>query len=164
MSNVQKPTDPSPLARALGRFPSGLFILTTEAPDGPIGFLASFCQQVGFEPPTVAVAVGRQRGPLEAIRSAGSFALSVLDSSSKGCMAPFFGKVPDGEGPFDVLAHSRPEGPCVVLDDALAWVQAEVVGEHALEDHVVIFGKATAGGVRRDGEPLVHLRKNGLSY
>lgn len=164
MSSPPERSAPSPLARALGRFPSGLFILTTETPDGPIGFLASFCQQVGFDPPTVAVAVAKERGPLEAIRSCGSFALSVLDPESKGCMAPFFGKVPEGKTPFDLLEHSRPDGPCAVLDDALAWVQAEVSGEHVLEDHVILFGKVVAGDLRREGDPLVHLRKNGLSY
>jgi flavin reductase (DIM6/NTAB) family NADH-FMN oxidoreductase RutF len=63
-----------------------------------------------------------------------------------------------------VLAHGRPEGPCAVLDDALAWLQAEVTGEHELGDHVVVFGRVTAGGTNREAEPLVHLRRNGLSY
>ena len=153
-----------PLARALGRIPSGLFIVTTETAAGPVGFLASFCQQVGFDPPTVAVAVARERGPLPAIREAGRFAVSILDAASKGCMAPFFGKVPEGSTPFDVLAHGRPDGPCPVLDEALAWLQAEVSGEHEVGDHVVVFGTVTAGDVRREAEPLVHLRKNGLGY
>ena len=31
-------------------------------------------------------------------------------------------------------------------------------------DHVVIFGEVLAGGILREGDPTVHLRKNGLSY
>ena len=48
---------PDPLAQALGRIPSGLFLVTTELGGAPLGFLGSFVMQVGFDPPTVCVAV-----------------------------------------------------------------------------------------------------------
>ena len=31
-------------------------------------------------------------------------------------------------------------------------------------DHVVVFGTVEAGEKLRDGEPSIHLRKNGLAY
>ena len=46
------PADP-PLARALGRIPSGLYIVSTVRDGRPVGFLGSFVMQMGFEPPTV---------------------------------------------------------------------------------------------------------------
>lgn len=158
-----RPAHP-PLAQALGRIPSGLFVVTTVGETGPLGFLGSFVQQVGFEPPTVAVAVASGRDHLAAIRACGHFAVSVLDPEAKHCMPPFFGKVPEGQGPFDVVAHrATDEGP-VVLEDALAWFSCRVTGEHDAGDHVVVFGEALAGAKHRDGDPSVHLRKNGLSY
>ena len=153
------------LARALGRIPSGLFIASTLDADGaPLGFLASFVQQVGFDPPTVCVAVGTDRDHLQAIRASGRFAVSVLDEDSKGAMKRFFGKLPEGEGPFDGLATSTPQDGPPVLDEALAWVTCEVSGEHSVDDHVIVFGRVTAGDQGHEGEPLVHTRKNGLSY
>ena len=59
--------EPSALARALGRIPCGLFLATVETPDGPVGFVASFVQQVGFEPPTVALAVDVLEGLKKAL-------------------------------------------------------------------------------------------------
>lgn len=156
--------DHPPLARALGRLPSGLFIVTTLGPDGPLGFLGSFVQQFDLDPPTVAVGVGAGRDHLEAMRGSGRFAISVLDDEGKGLMPPFFGKVPEGQTAFDVVAWSPAPGGTPVLDGALAWIEAEVTGEHALDQHVVVFGRATAGEQRRDGDPLIHLRKNGFSY
>lgn len=156
--------DHPPLARALGRLPSGLYIVTVNGPDGPLGFLGSFVQQFDLEPPVVAVGVGSGRDHLEAMRLSGRFAISVLDEDSKSLMAPFFGKVPEGQTAFDVVAWSAAPGGTPVLDGAQAWIEAEVTGEHALEQHVVVFGRATEGDLRRDGEPLIHLRKNGLSY
>ena len=72
-------TELSPLAEGLGRVPTGLYLLTTRHGDDPIGLVASFVMQVGFEPPTVMVALGAGRDQLSAIRASGRFALSVLD-------------------------------------------------------------------------------------
>lgn len=157
--------DHPPLALALGRIPSGLYIVTTlDSAGRPLGFLGSFVQQFGFEPPVVGVAVGKGREHLQAIRGSQSFALSILDQESKQAMPPFFGKLPPGATPFDVLAHRAPSGRAPILEQALAWLELEPCGEHELADHVVVFGRVLAGGLRGPGEPLVHLRKNGLAY
>lgn len=155
---------PSPLAQALGRIPCGLFLATTRGEEGPVGFVASFVQQVGFEPPTVALAVGKARGPLAALREHGHFALSVLDKSSAGIMGGFFKPLPDGQTPFDGHATSETTSGCTVFGEALAWLDCEIVGEWESGDHVVVFGKVLEGSLAREGDPSVHLRKDGLGY
>jgi len=160
MSNAEPP----PLARALGRIPSGLFVVTTRSADRPLGLVASFVQQVGIDPPTVCVAVGKNRPHVAAIRSAGAFAVCVLDAESEKVMGRFFRKHDPGEDPFDGLACFG--GPCgsPLLSEALAWVDCRLCGEHALGDHVVLFGQVVDGRLAREGNPSVHLRRNGLSY
>ncbi len=157
--------EPTPLARALGRIPTGLYIVSTSGPDGaPVGFVGSFVTQVGLEPPTVCVAVGKARGPLQAMRASGRFALSILDGASQGLMGRFFGRLEEGQSPFDGLELTSGPGGTPVLAEALAWVECDIEGEHELGDHVVVFGRATAGSLDREGDPCVHLRKNGLGY
>ena len=157
-------TPPSPLAQALGRVPTGLYLVTTTGADGPLGFVGSFVMQLGFDPPTVCVAVGKGRGPLEAIRAKGHFGLSILDKDSQGVMGAFFRKYEGGEGPFDHVEHTAAPSGVPVLPGALAWLDCEVSGETELDDHVVVYGKVTEGALVREGEPSIHLRKNGLSY
>ena len=129
-----------------------------------MGFLGSFVQQVGFEPPTVCVAVGKGRAHLDAIRASGRFALSVIDDASAGLMGPFFKPAPAGASPFDDLDVERTAADSIVLSGALAWLDCKLVGEHATGDHVVVFGEVVEGKRLRDGDPKVHVRKNGLSY
>ena len=157
-------TEISPLASALGRIPTGLYIVTTTTDDGPIGFVGSFVIQLGFDPPTVCVAIGKDRGPLAAVRASGRFGLSILDGDSSGLMGPFFKKYEGGETPFDALAVESAPGGSPILPEALAWLECKVTGEHELGDHVVVFGEVTDGAQTREGDPSVHLRKNGLSY
>lgn len=154
----------SPLALALGRIPTGLYIVSAREGPRPIGFVGSFVMQVGLEPPVVCVAVGRSRGPLEALRAGKHFGLSVLDPQSGGLMKHFFKKPTEGASVWDGLAHSEAPGGSPVLDDALAWLECLVCGEHALADHVVLFGEVVAGELRRAGDPSIHLRKSGLGY
>ena len=163
-------TDFSPLARALGRIPTGLYVVTTRSGgsghsgSAPLGFVGSFLIQTGFEPPSLCVAIAKGREHLEAIREAGGFAVSILDSESSGLMSPFFKKYGPGESAFDQLRHADTPGGMPYLEEALAWLDCRLQGEHETPDHTVCFGTVEAGGLLREGDPSVHLRKNGLAY
>ena len=154
----------SPVARALGRIPSGLFIVATLRDGRPVGFLGSFVMQMGFAPPIVCVGIGKERAQLADIRDSGRFALSILDPKSRARMAPFLRRPSDSESPFDGIPLLSTRSGAPILADALAWVECRVSGEHATGDHVVFFGEVTDGALLREGEPSTHLRKNGLDY
>jgi len=154
----------SPVARALGRIPSGLYIVTTLNDGDPSGFLGSFIMQTGFDPPTVSVAVGHERPHLADIRRTGRFALSILDPGSRALMAPFLKPPPKGQSPFDGLATRRTAAGSCVLADALAWLDCRVMGEFETPDHTVVFGEVTEGELHREAQPCTHVRKSGLGY
>jgi 3-hydroxy-9,10-secoandrosta-1,3,5(10)-triene-9,17-dione monooxygenase reductase component len=130
-------SDPTPLARAIACIPTGLYVVTTLADGKPVGFVASFLMQVGFSPPTLCVAVAKERGPLAPMRASGRFTVSVLDEAPSGLP---------------------------VLSRALSWLDCRASGEHETGDHVVLFGTVEHGGLLREGDPAIHLRKNGLDY
>jgi len=157
-------TAPSPLAQALGRIPTGLYVVTTLAEGRPLGFVGSLLMQVGFVPPSVCVAVANGRDHLAAIRNRGRFAISVLDGASQNLMGAFFKRYPPGASPFDALEHRPSPTGLPLLGAALAWFECKVSGEHATGDHVVLFGTVEHGECLRDGEPAVRLRTNGLDY
>lgn len=156
--------EPTPLARALGRVPTGLYVVTTLDGERPLGFVGSFLIQVGFDPPSVCVAIAHGRDHLAAIRANGRFSVSILDGESSGLMGAFFKKYEGDEGPYDQVETTAAPGGTPVLAGALAWLECEVTGEHDAGDHVVVFGRVTEGAQLREGDPAVHLRKNGLGY
>ena len=154
----------SPLAAALGRIPTGLYIVTTLSDGKPMGFVGSFVIQTGLEPPRVCVAVGKDRDHLQAIRETGSFTVSILDGESAGLMGTFFKPAPEGQTHYDALDTTEAPSGVPVLSGSLAWLDCKVAGEFNGGDHIIVFGEVTAGEQLRDGEPSVHLRKNGLGY
>lgn len=157
-------SSPSPLALALGRIPTGLYIVTTLQAGRPLGFVGSFLMQVGFDPPVVSVAIGKSREHLAAIRAHGRFGVSVLDGASQKLMAPFLKRQEPGRSAFDSVEHRPTPAGVPVLAGALAWLDCRVSGEHATGDHVVVFGLVEHGDLLRAGDPTVHLRRNGFEY
>ncbi|MCY2959838.1 MAG: flavin reductase family protein [Planctomycetota bacterium] len=156
--------EPTPLARALGRVPSGVYIVSTLREGAPVAFVGSFVQQVAFEPPALVLAVARDREQLADLRKTGRFALSILGAGDQGLMSPFLKRLPEGTGPFDGLTVARTKSGLTVLEDALAWIDCRIAGEHDAGDHVVLFGVAEEAHLAREGDPRIHLRKNGLGY
>lgn len=153
-----------PFARALATVPSGLFIITVgDGADGT-GSLVSFVQQIGFDPPCVVVSIKKGR-PLESvIRDTGRFCLSVLDDASMVLLGHFARGFEPGQPAFQGVNVGVDEHRVPYLRDALAWMSCELVGEADWTDHVVFCGRVTGGERRDDGQPMVHVRKTGLSY
>jgi 3-hydroxy-9,10-secoandrosta-1,3,5(10)-triene-9,17-dione monooxygenase reductase component len=170
MDESQKPATPSGdsprpdgLAAALGAVPSGLFVVTTGVGDAATGFLASFVQQIGFEPPALTVAVRSDR-VLERMRSSGAFCVNVLAQDDREHLVRF-AKGPPATDPFEDLAIVPCDDTGVpALVGTVAQIECRVIGEQATwSDHVLVCGAVVAGR-RPDGSPAVHVRRNGLSY
>jgi len=151
------------LAAALGRIPSGLFILTAGQGDDETGMLASWVQQCSFEPPQLTVAVQRDRFVNKLLTDGAPFALNVLADGQTDLLRHFGKGFARGEPAFIglVVKHS---GGVPILPAALAHINCEVAGRCRAGDHDLIIGHVTGGGVHGEGEPQVHVRKNGLKY
>ncbi len=165
MSDTNSHLGNANLAAALGRVPSGLFILTVRSGGRSTGMLASWVQQAGFDPPMLTVALHRDRYVGEWVRASGKFVLNQIAVGNKSLLRHFGkGFHPEEEAFEGVnLAQEHPAGP--VLADALAFMVVESVGEVAGADHVVLLCKVVEGGlIDSEGQAFVHIRQNGLHY
>jgi flavin reductase (DIM6/NTAB) family NADH-FMN oxidoreductase RutF len=164
MAEHLRPADTG-LGQALGRVPSGLYILTVTSGGRSTGMLASWVQQAGFDPPMVTVAIRNDRHVAAWVAEAGRLALSQLAVGSKALIRHFGrGFPPDAEAFHGVeLRHDARGGP--VLAAALAYLDAEVDGELTTGDHRIFVARIVGGALlQTDAEPLVHVRANGFHY
>ena len=151
-------------AAALGRVPSGLFVLTATHGSEETGMLASWVQQCSFEPPTVSVAVRNGRYVLDWLTDGAEFAVNVLPDGEKKLVAHFGKGFEPGEPAFAGVDVDRSHG-VAVLPAALAYLRCRVVGRCDAGDHTLVLGQVIGGAVARpDGKPAVHTRKSGLNY
>jgi flavin reductase (DIM6/NTAB) family NADH-FMN oxidoreductase RutF len=151
-------------AAALGRIPSGLFVVTVAHASDETGMLASWVQQCSFDPPTVSVAVKNGRYVLDWLTDGTEFAVNVLPEGEKKLVAHFGKGFEPGEPAFTGIEADR-SGGVIVLPAALAHVKCRVIGRLDGGDHALVLGQVIGGAVAKpDGKPAVHTRKSGLHY
>lgn len=154
------------VGEALGRIPSGLFVVTWRDAARDRAMLASWVMQAGFDPPAITVAVAPGRDLLTAIDRGASFVVNVLGEGQRPLLSRFGRPLTADEDPFAGLETSRAPSGEAILGQAVAWLACTAIGRMATggTDHVVILATIHAAGLGAPSEPLVHVRKNGLRY
>lgn len=160
-------TDPSRLSigKALGRIPSGLFILTAKHNGSAAAMLASWVQQAAFEPPAVSIAIAKQRSISELIRGSGKLALSIVPGEDTSLMKHYARGVSDNVDAFaGVKTRELPSG-LPILADSLAYLECRLLQSFEFAaDHELFLAEVTAGELLRDGAAFAHQRGNGFHY
>lgn len=154
---------PSDLAAALGKIPSGLFILTAASGDNATGMLASWVMQAGFDPPMVTVGVNKKRYVLDWLVDDAPFALHAVPEGDSTWLRHFGRGFEPGADAFSGIATEGDYHGAPLIAGAAARLQCNVRGSVDAGDHQVIVAQV-AGGSASDAAPAVHLRKNGLNY
>jgi flavin reductase (DIM6/NTAB) family NADH-FMN oxidoreductase RutF len=149
---------------ALGRIPSGIFILTCRNGRAETGLLSSWVQQCGFAPPLISVAVRGDRFLADWLADGAGFTLNILDDSQTDMIVHFGKGFQADEDAFARLEVNRDESVAPVLEEALAYLTCRVEARYTPGDHVLIIGRVVGGRMLNDGHPMVHIRKNGLHY
>jgi flavin reductase (DIM6/NTAB) family NADH-FMN oxidoreductase RutF len=152
------------LAAALGRIPSGLFILTARRDEAETGMLASWAQQCSFTPPLLSVALQQGRGMAGWLTDDSWFTLNILDDTQTDMIAHFGKGFAPGEEAFAGLAVERPESGGPVLSEALAYLECRVRSRCPAGDHVLFVGECVRGRLLGEGQPMTHVRKSGFHY
>jgi flavin reductase (DIM6/NTAB) family NADH-FMN oxidoreductase RutF len=156
--------DASSAAVAVGKIPSGLFIITAALGEGKEGYLGSWVQQVSFAPLLISVAIRPGRPCHAYIKTHGRFCVNVIGHKNGGVMKPFWTPEPGGDplAALDQFATSRGN---VVLKNALAALECQVQSSFFPGDHEILIAEVVEAHLLHDDDkPLFHVRKSGLTY
>jgi flavin reductase (DIM6/NTAB) family NADH-FMN oxidoreductase RutF len=139
----------------MGRFATGVTILTVNGPDGrPLGMTASSLASVSLVPPLVSVCVAHEAELHDAILAAPVFVVNILESGQEVLSRRFADRHEDR---FDGVGyHPSPEG-LVLLDGALAYLECDRFASYPAGDHTLIIGRVI-GGATDHGRPLIYYR------
>ena len=151
------------LATALGRIPSGLFVVSWRDADVDRAMLASWVMQAGFAPPSISLAIAPSRDLLAAIDGGLPFAINVLGESQRSLLARFGKPSAAGEDPFAGMPVRRTAHGIATLETC-SWLECRGVSRATAGDHVVVVAEVVGGDSPSGEPPLVHVRKNGLRY
>ncbi|PLR79932.1 flavin reductase [Bacillus canaveralius] len=134
---------------AMGKFATGVTVITTEVDGNVHGMTANAFMSVSLDPKLVVVSIGERAHMLAKIKISKKYAVNILSADQQELSKIFAGQIKEERDvPFDTLSGVP------VLNGALAQVTCEVVGEHVEGDHTLFIGKVTNIHLE-DNEPLI---------
>ena len=116
----------------LGRFPTGVVVVTGLADGVPTGVALNSFTSVSLDPPLVSFCMARTSGTWPALRRAGRLAVSVLGAGQEGVGRRFATR---GVDRFAGLPTTPAPGGAPVLDGAVAWLDGTITAVHPAGDH-----------------------------
>jgi flavin reductase (DIM6/NTAB) family NADH-FMN oxidoreductase RutF len=150
------PLDPDSFRSVLGRFASGVTVVTTTGAEGrDHGMTVSAFCSVSLEPPLVLVCIDQTASMHDVLQVGHPFAVNVLSAGQEAVSRRFS----PGDPPhrFDGLGYQRGLTGVPLLDDVLAWIEARVASRHREGDHTIVVGRVEAAGARQE-RPLLYYR------
>ncbi len=149
---IPTPDTARPFRDALGRFATGVTIVTINRPTGPMGFTANSFTSLSMDPPLVlwSLAKSAQRYPFFA--EAGHFAIHVLAADQLHLIDRFHRNGPGFEG----LKHDLSANNVPLLAGALARFECDLHTTYEGGDHLIVVGRVQRVACE-DGAPLVFL-------
>ena len=122
--------------RAMGKFATGVTVITTEIAGEVHGMTANAFMSVSLDPKLVVISIGEKAQMLDKIKNSKKFAVNILAANQQELSMIFAGQIKEKrEVSFENL------GGLPVLEGAVAQVACEVVNEHVEGDHTLFIGK-----------------------
>ncbi len=134
----------------LGRFASGVTIVTASTPGGMIGMTANSFSSVSMDPPLVLWCPAKTSSRFEFFAAASHFAIHVLSEDQQEIALAFARSASAFEG-LDVTNndHGVP-----VFRDCLARFECQTHALHDAGDHAIMVGRVVSAAFR-EGDPLI---------
>ncbi|WP_158735015.1 flavin reductase family protein [Alteribacillus sp. YIM 98480] len=133
---------------AMGKFATGVTVITTEV-DGEVhGMTANAFMSVSLDPKLVLISVGDKARMHDLIKRADKFAVNILSEEQKEMSMIFAGQIKEERN----VAFEDFEGT-PIIKDSLVNLACNVYDAHEAGDHTLFVGEVLNLNVQ-DGEPL----------
>ncbi|MED4601987.1 flavin reductase family protein [Paenibacillus validus] len=137
---------------AMGKFVTGVTVITTGAGEEVHGMTANAFLSVSLNPRLVLISIGEKAKMLDKIKESGRYAVSFLAADQQETSMLFAGQIKDGRT-LDFEWFDR----MPVIKGALGHLTCRVVSEHVVGDHTLFVGEVSDIQLN-EGEPLIYFQ------
>jgi flavin reductase (DIM6/NTAB) family NADH-FMN oxidoreductase RutF len=154
------------VASILGKLVSGLYIISLKNGEDEAGFLASWVQQAGFEPPCVSIAINKERkAHFNLLTSSGKLVVNFMAKENSKTMSRFFKPAPETGSIFDELKTFTETTGIPILKDSVGFLECKYKTEVESGDHIIVIAEVINGKLlNSEVQPSVHIRTDGFKY
>lgn len=132
---------------AMGRFASGITIMTTLQDGAAHAMTANAFTSVSLDPPLVMVCVDKGVRMHDAVLDCGFWAISVLADSHQSIAQRFAKSGRDLRSQFDGIGTAPgPKTGCLLIEGALSWLECRTWATYDGGDHTIVVGEVLSLG------------------
>ncbi|MDM9384319.1 diflavin flavoprotein [Chlorogloeopsis sp. ULAP01] len=147
--------------QAVGRIVGSLCVLTTQQDNNHSGILTSWVSQATFTPPGLMIAIAQEQNADALIHPDDQFVLNIL-KEGRNLRRHFSSRNTPQENPFSQLATQTANNGCLILSDALAYLECTVQNLMECGDRWLIYATVDKGEVLEPtGMTAIQHRKSG---
>ena len=152
---IVMPVSKDDFRAALGRFVSGVTVVTTRGDDDkPVGMTVSAFASVSLEPPLVLACIDKRASVHGRFAEGTYFAVSILAEDQEHLSRRFASKDQDR---FNGTGYTEGATGTPLLDGAVAYLECRVVHAYPGGDHTIIVGEVESTAVG-ESKPLAYFR------
>jgi flavin reductase (DIM6/NTAB) family NADH-FMN oxidoreductase RutF/rubredoxin len=144
--------------KALWQISYGIYIVSSRDGDKLNGQIANTVFQITAEPPTIAVSINKKNCTHDYIAASKIFAVSILsEQATMKFIGPFGFKSGREIDKFkDIKYKIGSSNAPIVLDYAVAYLEAEVINSVDVGTHTIFVGKVVDAEVLSDEKPMTY--------
>jgi flavin reductase (DIM6/NTAB) family NADH-FMN oxidoreductase RutF len=142
--------------RVMGRFATGVTIVTTCDGDRRLGITVNAFSSVSLDPPLILVCIEKTSYLHQVMLRNGYFAVNLLSEEQQELSQCFAGHSEARRNFCDAPSHTAVTG-APVLDHTLGWLDCRIVNAYPGGDHSIIVGQVEALG-GSENHPLLYYR------
>lgn len=145
------------IKQTLSTISYGLYIISTHNDGVDNGQCANTCFQITSDPPRIAIGINKNNYTHELIAQSGIFGVSVLNQQGHDYARRFGYRSGRTGNKFEDLPDvHRGELGILLLDDAVATLEAEVVGQLDAGTHTIFLGEVRNAKVQQKADPMTY--------
>ena len=147
--------DSETFRRLLSRFASGIAIVTARDGERDVGMTVSAFCSVSLSPPLVLVCVDRGASMHDLLLEHPKLGINIMASGNEAHSRRFADKRETRR--FEGVPCRRGENSVMLLDDALAHLECQLVHHYETGDHTIFIAEVERGAMR-ECQPLLYYR------
>jgi 3-hydroxy-9,10-secoandrosta-1,3,5(10)-triene-9,17-dione monooxygenase reductase component len=146
---------PTSMRDVLGRFCTGIAVITASDGIRPYGFTCQSVTSVSLDPPYISFCPARTSTSWQTMRELGALCVNILADNQHHICTQF---AVSGAGKFDGVRWQPALNGAPSLEGAVATIEATVEFEHDGGDHTIVVAQVTGLHASDDRVPLLFYR------
>ena len=148
-------TDPQEYRNIIGRFATGVTVVTTAVDGWLHGMTANAITSVSLDPLLLLVCVDKAAHTHDHLSRAGAFAVNILSEDQQDVSQTFAASSEPEEGRLQGVAYRIGGNGAPIIDGCIAHIECEVSEHTDAGDHTIFIGSVLDATVDQEAPPLL---------